>query len=164
MKYIFAMVCAALVIVPGNTFAYNATGGSATKINDHTYLYTINYQLGSVKYDILAPIGVVRDGERGSPYASYSITQNEDEHLVGGKVSALVLSTAPVVGTQYQVKAGEAQRFTLFAILTFDETPELNETQLRVNRLPFTLKNNEVTLENGLSSGELKSYVTPKVE
>ena len=164
MKYIFAITLASLVLAPATGFAYQVTSSSATKLNDTTYLYTISYQLGSVKYDIMAPIGTVRAGERGSPYVSYTFTQDEDEELIGGTSSAVVLSTAPVVGNRYQVKAGESQRFTLFALLSFDKAPELDESQLRVNRLPFTLQNNEVTLENGLSSGELQSYVTPKVE
>jgi len=164
MKYIFAIILAAVAFAPGVSSAYNAISSSATKLNDTTFLYTINYQLGSQKYDIMAPIGTVRAGERGSPYVSYTFTQDEDEQLIGGKASAVVLSTAQVVNNRYQVKAGEAQRFTLFALLTFDEAPDLDESQLRVNRLPFTLTNNEGTRENGLSSGELQSYVTPKVE
>jgi hypothetical protein len=164
MKYIFGIVCALLIAAPGVTQAYQVIDSSATKLNDTTYLFTIDYQLGFEKYDVLAPIGVVRSGEADTPYLNYALTQDEDENLIGGQSAALVLSTAQVRGAEYFVPKGEARRFTLFALLSFNDAPELNELQLQVTKLPFKLATEELTQQNGLSQGELQSYITPKVE
>jgi len=164
MKYIFAIACALMVVSPGVTQAYQMTNSSATKLNDTTYLFTIEYQLGSVKFDIAAPIGAVRSGEADTPYLNYSLVQDEAGQLIGGSSAALVLSTAQVQGTDYFVPKGEARRFTLFALLSFAETPQLDEIQLQVTKLPFTLTAEGTTQQNVLSSGELQSYITPKVE
>lgn len=164
MKYIFAVACALVVLAPGAAQAYQMTDSSAVKLNDTTYLFTIEYQLGSVKYDMTAPIGAVRSAAADTPYLNYSFVQDTDGQLIGGRSSALVLSTAQVQGAEYFVPQGEASRFTLFTILSFEEAPQLDELQLQVTKLPFTLTAEGTTQENGLSSGELQSYNTPKIE
>lgn len=159
MKYTFGIILAGLMLVPGVSQAYEIVGSSASKIDDTTYLYAIVYQLGFEKYDVLAPIGAVRDGE-STTSINYSIHNRDEESLIGGTASALVLSTAQVEGNHYLVPAGEARQFMLFGIVKVTEPNLLDGAMLRVTKLPFTLRNDQTEMANGLSRGELTPYVT----
>jgi hypothetical protein len=164
MKYIFGMIFVLLVGVPGVMQAYEVIDSSATKLNETTYLYAIEYQLGFEKYDMLAPIGVVRGDDSESPYLTYNIENIDEENLTEGKASALVLSTAQVKNAQYFVPAGESRRFVLFGVVKVADAGLLDNSLLRVTKLPFILRTGDTVLNNGLSKGELSPYVTNKVK
>ena len=160
-KYLLGILFIA-TLVPQTVAAYKFLDSSATKLNKSTVLFTITYQLGYGKYGIEAPVGAIEGNSTSSAYITYGIYNEDEARITKGKFSSVVLSEASYREAQYILAEREVEQFKLVVLYTAPDGVNADDYFLRVNSLPFTLTYADKKFPNGLSSGEIKSYVTPK--
>lgn len=141
-----------ILLAPAVGQAFVATNHSFTALSDRVGLYQLQYELGYDQYDMVVPalVGDAAAGriavEAASPQAGvtvYGIALGDSNTLEQG---------------QYRIAAGDVMRFTLYLIVMADTASSLPES-LAVTALPFTLQDGATSRVNGLSRGELGSFV-----
>lgn len=164
-KQLLLLSLFALFFLPNVSAAYEVVDTASYKMSADTHMYVIKYQLGFEKYGVYAPIGAIQASmaEADSPYLQYVLEEGE-ETVEYENVSAVVLSDATVEDGQYVIEAGEAALFTVVVLATVPESYEVDDARMRVTNLPFSLLQEDGSLPNRLSDGELRYYVTPEVE
>jgi hypothetical protein len=170
MKTIYISSLALLMLsmsTPCVTEAYFTTNQTATKINDMTALYSIEYAFGLEKRDIYMPVYA----ERGLLHASsaqkvgYSLREDGKEVTLQGTTIGMAVSKAPIVNGMYKLEKGKAQKMTLYVILTTSSTTLEMDYALQVDKLPFYVDIGKKDLQTqGLNPSELQYYVTKQVE
>ncbi len=148
------------------TEAYFTTNQTATKINETTALFSIEYAFGLEKRDIYMPVYA----ERGLLHAStaqkvgYSLHKDGKKITLQGTTIGMAVSKAPIVNGMYKLEKGKAQKMTLYVILTTSSTtPEMDYT-LQVDKLPFYVDIGKKDLQTqGLNPSELQYYITKQV-
>lgn len=169
IKYLISLlVCAGVfLLVPVSTFAYFTTAQTAVRLNDETFLYTIKYSFGTLKYDMLLPITAIRkksevasEGQLG-----YSLVNGNTE-VVDGSSTAFVLSSADIKDNQYFIPKGTGREMTLFSLVTLSKESQksLGKLSLQVTSLPFTLVDGDKKSKNHLNPTELQYYITPSIK
>lgn len=158
-----------LVLLPQSALAYFTTDQKAYQINNETLLYTVTYRFGMEKFDLKLPGIALTDVSSiaTTTALTYTLINKKEEAMAVASSQAIILSAAPVVGSQYHIKKGESADFTLVALVTLDTDalaarPETDlDLALRVHSLPFTMTSAEQTVMSKLNPSELKYYTTP---
>lgn len=156
----------AALIAPQSSYAYYTTHQEATKITDQSAFYTLTYSFGLPDADVYLPITTQRTdiNDMGNAAVGYTFNASVDGDSNAGTSAGLVLSNAIIVDNMYKVPAGTRATFTLFTILTLDQSDAKAKYALQATNLPYkkvTLDGEEKQL--GLNIHELTHYVTPKV-
>lgn len=146
-----------LLVSPVSSYAFTAYDQAAIKLTDTTMLYTLKYRLGYGSSALSAPLFVSakpsahkHDGNvAGVSFAGPRVVES---------MRGIVLSDASVKDGEYYVAPEEEQLFTMFVIARVAEGATVPK-QMQVESLPFTIVSGSTEIPNGLSAGELSSYV-----
>ncbi len=141
----------------GNAQAYFTTSQSATAIDIHSALFTIDYSFGTEKHALHLPLMAHMGTEKSNTAVSYVIL-DEDGVVVPGKVAGFVFSSA-LLGkdSMYTVPKSVAEKFTLIAVFTPTTVVEGKEYRLQVTHLPFNFDGSQ---QLQLNPSELQYYTT----
>jgi len=157
-----------LLVFPSTTLAYLTTNQTAVKLNDNVFLYTVSYEFGASKSDLVMPImALPKTMTNDRMFAvGYESIDSEGEPAKLGNRLGLVLSNAKVVDGRYIVPKGTLVSFTLIVLVQVTDAEIVNfdaeqNLALRVTSLPFIIRgiNTETTAQ--LNPTELQYYQTP---
>lgn len=163
LKLVF-LGCVLFSVLPHSAAAYNTTEQQAIRINEHFALYTIKFSLGSSDRSFAVPIGMTRTETDVQNLLGFSMRIDGKDVTDTGLANGIVLANAPVVDGQYHVAQGKRTMFTAVVLFNTDsDTPEADYA-LKIDHLPFTTNDGNVTVENRLTESELSYYVTPEIE
>lgn len=142
--------------------AYFTTSQNQIDLKDGSALFIINFSFGVEKHDINIPIASHMNPESASNAAlSYSI-YDEDEEIVDGVSSSIVLSSLPLAhNTFYTVPKGKVGHFSLITVFTPKKPTKINQYRLQVTSLPFNFDGNQ---QLRLQPSELQYYTTKLIE
>jgi hypothetical protein len=165
----YGVLFGVLILLPQSAFAYFTTDQKAYQINNDTLLYTVTYRFGMEKFDLELPVVALSDDSSlaTTTALTYNFINKKEEVMMVASSQAIILSAAPIVDSQYQIKKGESADFTLVAFVTLDPDaltarPETDlDLALRVHSLPFMMTSAEQTIMSKLNPSELKYYTTP---
>lgn len=168
MKLILGIFLVTLII-PNFSNAYFTTSQSATKITDHTILYTVTYRFGFEDRELYMPIMAKRGLEFDSQdfALGYDIFNNQTVTTIG-KTNALVLTDndkIKIKDGQYYLAPSQVAQFTLVTLLTIPKDIEKSNLSLLVTHLPFTMiKADNNVINTKLNPSELQYYQTPAIK
>lgn len=164
-----AIIFILTLVLPTSVSAYFTTNQTATKINEQTILFTVDYQFGFANRELYMPIGATRgEGDLKSPYLNYVI-KNRDEVITTGKTSALVFTKdedVTIKNAQYHLNPGRSAVFTLVTLITIPDKDIIDDLDVSnlVTHLPFTMVlKDETEVPARLNPSELQYYQTPAV-
>lgn len=138
-----------------------AEASGAVQLTDTAVLFTIDFALEDTMFDNEVPILA----EHGVSYndrvdvIGYTIESDEKTERVITDANALVLSTAPLIGTRYSVPASTTQSFTLFILATFDQPLEDNTYRASITKLPYWLDGRRTSVHQN----QLDELATPSI-
>lgn len=141
MKLAVGVMCG-LVFLPSFTHA-----STAVQLTDTTALFTIDFSFDDKLFVNEVPIAA----EYGVTYldrvdtVGYSIEGTGSDTPQIKEVHALVLSTAPIVGTRYSVLEDTKTTFQLFILATFTE-PITEMYRAKITKLPYYLNEKRTTV------------------
>lgn len=158
------IIAAGMLYLPGHAAAYNTTNQSATALTDNIGLFTIEFQLGTQKYDTYVPIFAKRDlpHDSNAGLLGYEFLTNSEEPTTVGESAAIVLSSAPIKDGMYYLPAGSGAVLTLITFLNVPEEVPEQDVALHVTELPFYFGDDQQPQR--LNVSELKRYITPEVD
>ena len=160
-KYIFGILLA-VMIVPQAASAFSVSDTKVTKFGDRVALFQIDYDLGYKKYGMEAPAKAVRENPVDLQLA-YSVRREDGEVSGLGYAASLISSAANLQDGYYQSNPGESETYSLYVLWMVPEGEEVHDYYLQVDRLPFNIIDGETKVKNGLSGGELKSFVAKRL-
>ena len=166
-RYTILVLLAVFMVtaMPQSAAAYKTHDQKAVRINEQTAFYTISYRFGIPQRDFYLPIGAVRDATKDDGFVlGYEFLEDGKTYTNKGTSAGIVLSDAEVVDGQYFIPAGKFRTFTLFVMLTTDETDPEMDYALHVNSLPFIGIINGERVDQKLYPTELQYYLTPEIE
>lgn len=154
-----------MVALPYPAGAYFTTGQSATKTDDGSIIFEIDYAFGSPKYTVEMPVLTKMSDALDRNAVSYEIL-DEEGNKASGTAVGVVFSKAKLLRTgEYRVARNDAEHFTLAVVYT--PPPPLptvggftKKYRLHVTNLPFTF-NGDQPLQ--LNPSELQYYTTELV-
>ena len=155
-------------VLPSTSEAYFTTAQSAEMLSDGKgILYSVTYDFGTEKYDLIMPIVPERNGARETQTRTmtYTFIDEDNRESMMGESLGVVVSDAEIRDGYYFVPKGEARRFTLITLLKLPQTLvyEPFDLSLLVTNLPFILEHAGEANENQLNPSELQYYRTPSV-
>lgn len=168
MKSIFYVVICGFVLAlaPVGAEAYKSTKQTATRVNDTTVLYTIDYDFGFLNADVWLPIVSRRDANTSTSTTllTYELRTPSVTYTEGTAYS-LVLSKAAIQNNRYYIPKGERAKFSLVTLLKnpIGNTVAGDSVSLQVTSLMHALRTDDKTFLRNLDSETLKAYVTPAV-
>jgi hypothetical protein len=141
-----------LVVAPMSVSAFEMTSQSATKINQDTALFLINFDLGFLNSDswLSSTVSQSASSSASIPMLNYIVEggYNADDFTA----TAMVLSKAPLSkDNYYYVPQGKREDFILVVLLQKKDKSNttVNPTSIRVNNIVNQIKlNNKTTLRN----------------
>jgi len=149
---------------PASSYAYQATAATAVKLSDDTLLFTITSRFSYMNYSLRLPLLAKREGELGKafPAVGYALYTETGELYTEGEATAIVLSSAELVGAEYVTPLNKAGSFTLLSILKLPKAlPEGTTLYMRTTTQPYTLMKDGVLRPGQLDQGQLSTHKTP---
>lgn len=137
--------------------AYYTTNQEETLLDTDTILFTIEYQFGMKKHDLIMPVLAKHTDTKETTSLSYSIV-DEDGAPAKGTATGIVFSSAGITRDgMYKVKKGVANNFALQVLFTPESIDTQKKYRLQVTNLPFNFDGKQ---QQQLNPSELVYYTT----
>jgi hypothetical protein len=150
---------AVLLLLPAMPVsAYEATGATATRLNDEYSLLTVTYRFGFLNREALIPMDARLGGVPKDYSVGYALVDMKGATVPVVDAKAVVLSTAELRGREYYIPRGKNADFTLVAIVRTTKNTDLG---LAITRLPFTMIDGDIAVRASAPGDKLGEYKTP---
>lgn len=156
-----------IALLPQVTLGYFTTNQLASKIDETTALFVVEYTFGLKNDDLYMPAVVERGLSWGSAEekVGFSIRKDGEETTTLGTATGVVLSKAPAEDGMYKLEGGKAQKLWLVVLYKTDKATKETNYALQVDHLPFYVDIGKKDLDvRQLNPSELKYYLTKEVE
>lgn len=168
MKLALGLFVFSCFIIPVSSEAYFSTTQTATKINEHTTLFTVTYKFGFLNRELYMPIIAERNlGTTSSRFSvGYTLLDTEEAIVNAGSATSIVLTTdedVVIKDTRYYLPQGKSAEFTLVTLVT-TPTEVTTDASLLVSHLPFIMVKEGEEIPARLNPSEMQYYRTPTVE
>ena len=125
-----------------------SAASTAVQIDDTHALFTINFSFEDADFTNEIPV-IAKHGVEYNDrvdHLGYDIATNEEPSVSIERVTAIVLSDAPLNGDRYFVPVGTKEVFTLVVLADFGASIPENDYQARITKLPYWLRGDRTTV------------------